>query len=331
MEALPDRRVESSDAQEISMEEILGQYTAKQMLLLAAAGEHSALLVGPRGSGKSFLASAYRGILPNLNADEIEQITAIHGARGINWDHRRPFRAPHHSITAASLMGGGIRCVPGEVSMAHGGILFLDELLEIKRPVLESLRISLEQGEVHLSRAGNEAVLPARVYFLGATNLCPCGKAGSTRLECRCSESSRSFYRNRLSYAMRDRLDLSLTMEPELSHPSSHGEISEFSTKKMQALATRARSRMLERQGIPNGRLIGNRAFQVIPWERGALTEAQKICQSQAFSERGFRSLARIALTVADLQESPRITKAHIWEASHFRYDQLAVANTGKL
>ena len=202
-----DRRADLAD--------VRGQLLARRALEIAAAGGHNLLLVGPPGAGKTMMARRVPGILPPLTFDEALDVTAIHSVAGLlppgaGLIAERPFRAPHHTISNAALIGGGSQPRPGEVSLAHHGVLFLDEMLEFSRHVLEVLRQPLEEGRVTIARAARTAVFPARFMLVGAMNPCPCGFAGDPSRECRCTPPQMARYRDRLSGPLRDRLDLTV-------------------------------------------------------------------------------------------------------------------------
>lgn len=309
---------ESRPGESPLFEAIRGQEVAKRMLAIAAAGEHHALLAGPRGCGKSLLARAFQGILPPLDIRLAETVDAIHRASGLSWNGLRPFREPHSSTTVAAMIGGGANCSPGELSLAHGGVIFLDELLEFRREALEVLRVALESGELRLARGDMHVVLPAQAQLISATNLCPCGVFGYVRGDCRCSPSDIHQYRRRLSHALRDRIDLKLALTYE-----DAVETERTDTQTLRERCQRARDFMLRRQGEPNGRLSGFAIFTRSPWEDSARDLVDRIALELKLSLRGRIALARVARTIADLEESVTVSADHVFQAKHFQYDPL--------
>lgn len=310
--------------------DVKGQLTAKRALEVAAAGRHNLLFVGPPGAGKTLLAWSLPGILPAPSFEEAVETTAIHSVLGLapadsGIVRSRPFRAPHHTVSEVALIGGGSEPRPGEISLAHNGVLFLDEIAEFDRRALEALRQPLEDGSVNVARASGVATFSARFLLTAAMNPCPCGYLGDPARPCRCTPTQIERYRGRLSGPLRDRIDVTAPVAPvpaEVLSARGAGEPS----RAVRARVTAARERQAQRyRGLPpqtNADLRGRRlnAFCALgPDERRLLERAVTRLK---LSARAYDRVRRVARTIADLDGSPAISTAHLAEALGYRDPQ---------
>jgi len=313
--------------------EVRGQEGAKRGLEIAAAGGHGALLVGAPGAGKTMLARRLPGFLPDLEPDEVLEVTRIHGAvtplsQPVVW--RRPFRAPHHSASPAGLIGGGSPPRPGEVSLAHRGVLFLDELPEFERRCLESLRQVLEERRVVLVRARAHVSFPADFQLVAAANPCPCGWLGSGLRECRCDEGRIARYRARISGPLLDRIDLHLAVRPlawkDLDARPPAGEDSSSVRERV----LRARDRQRRRSGGPNARLPDASLDATVDASAEARALLGRAVDGFGLSARGARRVLRVARTIADLAGTRRTGVECVAEALAYREDAGEPAGIGR-
>lgn len=301
--------------------DVRGQSQARRALEVAAAGAHSLLMYGPPGTGKSMLAQRLPGLLPPLSEAEALESAAVFSLSGTfdatRWG-MRPFRSPHHSASAAALVGGGAIPQPGEVSLAHHGVLFLDELPEFDRRVLESLREPLETGSVTVARARRRAEFPARFQLVAAMNPCPCGFAGHPTRACTCTPTQISRYRARLSGPLLDRIDLTIEV-PVVSYEDLSGVAQGESSTPVRDRVAAARAVQIERQGVPNARLEAGRVEALCaPDATGAALLAQAMSRLN-LSARAYHRVLRVARTLADLAGVARPGAAQLAEAIQYR------------
>jgi magnesium chelatase family protein len=303
------------------MAEVKGQLQARRALEVAAAGGHSLLMIGPPGTGKSMLAARLPGILPAMTELEALESAAVQslGSSGFQvqrW-RCRPFRAPHHTTSAVALVGGGSHPRPGEISLALHGVLFLDELPEFDRKVLEALREPLDSGRITVSRAARQADFPARFQLVGAMNPCPCGHLGEAR--CRCTPDQVLRYRNRISGPLIDRIDVQIEV-PAVPVKELHIRPTGESSTAIRQRVEEARKRMLDRQGKANADLDSGEVEEYAHIDGDAKSTLLRAITNLALSARGYHRMLKVARSIADLAGSDTITSACIAEALGYRH-----------
>ena len=305
--------------------EVRGQSQAKRALEIAAAGAHSLLMLGPPGSGKSMLAQRLPGILPPLTQDEAIEVAAVASVAQEGFDvarhwRRRPYRAPHHTASGVALVGGGASPRPGEITLAHLGVLFLDELPEFDRRVLEVLREPLESGTITVSRAAKQADFPARFQLIAAMNPCPCGFLGDTTGKCSCTPDQIQRYRGRISGPLLDRIDLQLfvgRVEREALSPGQ-GAATETS-EQVRSRVVQARERQMARQGKTNSALLPKELDRHCLLDAEARQLLEAAMSRLTLSARAYHRVLKVARTIADLASCEQINSAHVAEAVRYR------------
>ncbi|WP_434778790.1 YifB family Mg chelatase-like AAA ATPase [Neisseria sp. Ec49-e6-T10] len=302
--------------------DVKGQESARFALELAAAGGHSLLFVGPPGTGKSMLATRLPSILPPMNSQELLESASlrslVHNQSESSF-FDRPFRSPHHSASAVALVGGGSNPKPGEISLAHHGVLFLDELPEFDRKVLEVLREPLETGEIHISRANRQATFPARFQLIAAMNPCPCGYLGHATRSCRCSNESVQRYQSKISGPFLDRLDLTVQVPSLSAHELSQTQSQPESSRQVRERVLRARAIQEGRQGKVNASLTVQEIDMVANISSVARETLAELLEKLSLSARSFHRILRVSRTIADLAQEEEVGKHHILRAIAFR------------
>lgn len=310
-------------AQHPDLSDVRGQMQAKRALEIAAAGEHSLVFIGPPGSGKSMLAQRLPGLLPPLSEGDALEVAVVRSLAGLplkpaRW-RVRPFRSPHHTASAVSLVGGGGRPRPGEVSLAHHGVLFLDELPEFDRGVLEVLREPLESGCVTISRAARQAEFPARFQLIAAMNPCPCGYLGDDQGRCRCTAEQVQRYRSRLSGPLIDRLDLHVEVPRVPTQVLSAAPGSAETSATVAVRVLRAQEWQIVRQGTLNARLDNKAVERFCTTTREATALLNRAAATLGLSARAYHRILKVARTIADLAQTEPVEARHVGEALGLR------------
>jgi len=331
IEPLPVRRSRSTDHpgmfEDADFSEIKGQHGVRRAVEIAVAGGHNLLMIGPPGSGKSMVAKRIPSIMPEPRHEDYLEILAIHSAAGRTLQgelrhFERPFRAPHHTISDVGLLGGGTIPGPGEISLAHHGVLFLDELPEFKRSALEVLRQPMEDGEVTISRSAGKITLPCKFMLVAAMNPCPCGYLGDPRRECRCGPTQIQRYRARISGPLLDRIDLHVEA-PAVGVSEMRSDTQGEDSTTIRDRIGRARAIQHARfgpAGSPsNARMTHSQIRSHCPIDRAQGDLLQQAMEQLALSARAYDRILKVARTIADLASSERIQSPHLLEAIQYR------------
>lgn len=323
-EILPDHhaQLQPEPVDYPDMADVKGQPQARRALEIAASGEHNLLYVGSPGAGKTMLAKRLPGLLPELDGVDALEVAAVHSIGG-QWQssrwRQRPFRDPHHTASPVAMVGGGSRPRPGEVSLAHGGVLFLDELPEFQRQVLEVLRQPLESGEIVIARAAQKLRFPARFQLVAAMNPCPCGYLDDKQRACRCSPEQVHRYQAKISGPLLDRIDMHVPVQPVVAHVLLNAPAEESSAIiRQRVIATR--QRQLVKRGVLNSQLAGHDLDAACGLSTEDRQFLEATLQKLHFSARAFHRILRLARTIADMAEQEHVSREALAEAISYRY-----------
>lgn len=325
LSALPEQPVMKARGKVPLISEVWGQLSAKRAMLIAASGGHNLLMIGPPGCGKSMLAQAYPSLLPKISTEDQLESIKIHSISGLDvrpiLQGQRPYRNPHHIVSDVGLVGGGVNPHPGEISLAHTGVLFLDEFPEFRRSALEALRGPLESGKVQISRSKGSVSFPARFQLLAAMNPCPCGRLGVEGAHCLCSLSAIQSYLKRLSQPILDRIDLHVDLEavpfsvltntPDTQAAVEHERLCE--------MVLMAREKQQSRSAKLNAYLDSDELKQVVELDAQGLRLIEQAAKRVGLSARSFTRILKVARTSADLDGEEKVTTKHLAEALRFR------------
>jgi len=325
-ESLPVPERSKSPFPKVRLSDVIGQQTAKRALTIAAAGGHNLLMIGPPGCGKSMLAQRFASLLPPMTRDETLEVVRIHGIAGLEIERYlegiRPFRSPHHIVSDVGLIGGGPYPKPGEVSLAHRGVLFLDELAEYRRSVLEALRAPLEAGKVNITRAKASLEFPADFQLIAAMNPCPCGRLGVKGMSCRCSGSAVSNYLNKISQPILDRIDIHVELQAvPMQALTKENPQAKLHTEEdlLHEQVREATARQHARYGKLNAALESSEVKEAARLDKGGLSLLEQASKKGALSARTYIRVLKVSRTIADIEGEERVSSSHVAEAIGFR------------